>query len=266
MIKKTISIVLVLVFICDVCQPQNIKDVIEKQKQEEIQKKQAAEKQRQQEEQQRQAAERQKQNIYLDAIASAEKNYNLKQYEQAKRDYQRALEIRPENAASLNPKIAEIDRLIIDKQYQDAISSAETNFTFKSYSQAKENYRAALKLKPENAAIINPKIDEIDILIKDEKYNETIASAENKYNRKQYEQAKQDYKSALAIKPENSSTINSKIQQIDRLQREEEIKRAEERQKAKNKETAKQVFVVIGVVAVLVLVGIFYKSPEEGTN
>jgi len=49
---------------------------------------------------------------YQTAIESAQKNFNQRQYKQAKLDYITAREIKPENAAFINEIIAEIDLLI----------------------------------------------------------------------------------------------------------------------------------------------------------
>ena len=114
------------------CLSQNLRDEIERQKQQEQQEQQAAEqrkqrereaaerqrqeaeKQRQQEEERQKVAQEQKQQElnqrYQNAIKSAESNFSQKNYEQAKQDYLKALELKPENAVSINPKIAEIEK------------------------------------------------------------------------------------------------------------------------------------------------------------
>jgi tetratricopeptide (TPR) repeat protein len=106
---------------------------------------------------------------YNNAITSAEKNFEQKQYVQAKQDYKTALDIKPENAASINPKIVKIDEILQqqeeaerERKYQDAIESAQRNFNQRKYVQAEQDYKTALKLKPENATFINSKIAEID--------------------------------------------------------------------------------------------------------
>jgi len=49
---------------------------------------------------------------YQNAIESAQKNFNQKNYAQAKQDYQNAIKIKPENADFINEIIDEIDKLI----------------------------------------------------------------------------------------------------------------------------------------------------------
>ena len=48
--------------------------------------------------------------LYQNAIASAQQNLDRKQYEQARQDFTTALNLKPEEAAAINPKIEEIDR------------------------------------------------------------------------------------------------------------------------------------------------------------
>jgi hypothetical protein len=54
----------------------------------------------------------------------------------------------------------------LEQRYQNAVSSAQSNFEQQKYAQAKRNYQTALAFKPENAASINPKIAEIDMMLR----------------------------------------------------------------------------------------------------
>ena len=161
--KRVLIILSAIIFSVSLCIAQsNIQEELERKKQQEKAQREAAERQRQATERQRQEAERQKETNYNHAIESAEKNFSHKKYAQAKQDYQTAVGIKPENAATINPKIEELDNLILEERYQQTIASAESNFNRKQYAQAKQDYRTALGMKPENASLINPKIDEID--------------------------------------------------------------------------------------------------------
>ena len=181
--KRVVITVIALIFSISFCMAQLGRE-LEAQKDREKREQQAAEEQRRRaEEQKRLEAQRQKEAeeqrlrelelLYQNTIASAERNFTQRQYTQAKQDYITALELKPENAASINPKIDEIDRIILDeekksaeaereRQYQEAIASAERNFSRQQYEQAKQDYRTALAIKPENAAYVNSKIAEID--------------------------------------------------------------------------------------------------------
>ena len=136
---KKVVITAFLAFLCILfCEAQGIRQGIEQQQQRETQQQQAveerrrreqqaAEEQRVREEQQRQAAEErrlyeeQQQQAaeeerlrdvelrYQNSIASAERNFNQRQFVQARQDYLTAIELKPESAALFNARIAEID-------------------------------------------------------------------------------------------------------------------------------------------------------------
>ena len=106
---------------------------------------------------------------YENAISSAQSNFSQKKYAQAKKDYETALGLKPENAAFINSKIAEIDNLVHqqeeaerERKYQDLITSAQRKLNQRQFAQAKQDYEAALKLKPENLSFIDMKMVEIE--------------------------------------------------------------------------------------------------------
>jgi len=111
--------------------------------------------------------------------------------------------------------------------YQKAITSAQRNLEFERYELAREDYLTALRLKPENDAYINEQINKIESLVALEKrkreaaererlYQEAIASAERNIKQGQYEHAKDDYRDAIGLKPENRDLINRKIAELDK--------------------------------------------------
>jgi len=61
-----------------------------------------------------------------------------------------------------------------DAAYNDAIASAQRNVEYEFYELAKQDYRRAIEIKPDNKSFINRKIAEIDKLIADEKETESI--------------------------------------------------------------------------------------------
>ena len=111
------------------------------------------------------------------------------------------------------------------------------------------------------------------------RYDRIIKSAKNYFDEKNYVAAKEDYLKALEIKPENSSLINPKISEIDRLIREEkrlqeeENKRlieeknrqAKEREKAqRKKERPEKLKRAAYVIAGIVLVGVVIYGAIKG--
>jgi len=191
--------------------------------------------------------------LYNSRIESAENNFKQQKYELAIQDYRKAIEIKPQNAASINQKIDQIKKIVRDKKeaaekerealegkYKDLILLAESNFEQQEYGLAKQNYQEAIKLKPENSTSLNKKINEIDTKIREiEKevielnYKTVIASAERNFDRQQYEQAKQNYQEAIKLKPENTDSINQIIKGIDKkIQELADAKRDDDYKKA----------------------------------
>ena len=223
--KRVVIIVITLIFSVSFCMAQNdnLKNIIENENN-----RKAAEQQK------IQAQKRQQDAAYNGAIASAERNFEQERYELAKQDYRKAIEIKPENKSLINKKIAEIDKLIADaikaeqeRKYQEAIKSAQRNIEQERYELAGEDYLTALGIKPENADFINEQIGKIGSMIALEKkkreaaererlYNEAIASAERNIKQGQYEHAKDDYRDAIGLKPENAAFVNQKIAELDR--------------------------------------------------
>jgi len=171
--KRIIITLSAVIFSISLCIGQTLQQEAERHRQIEAQQKQTlkeeAERHRQIEAQQQAARKRELEQRYQNAIASAESNFNQRKFEEAKQNYKTALDIKPENAASINPKIAKIDEILQQQEeaereskYQDAIASAQSNFNQRKYAQAKQNYKTALDLKPENATFINSKIAEIE--------------------------------------------------------------------------------------------------------
>ena len=108
--KKTVFTILTLLFSISFCHAQNIREAMDEQKRREEQ--QAIEAQKHREAQQSRALEQQ----YENYIISAQKNYNNRNYSQAKIDYLNALEVKPQNAAVINDRIYEIEKRITEKE------------------------------------------------------------------------------------------------------------------------------------------------------
>jgi len=221
--KRVITVTALLIFSISFCMAQNIRDQVDKQKQIEAQQQQAIKekKQREAEAQQRakeaeEARVRQLEQNYKNAIESAEKNVEQKRYELAKQDYLTAKELKPENATLINKQLEKIDGLIAAEKrereaaerenlYKETLASAQKNVDQKKYTQAQEDYKSALKQKPENADFINQKLAEI----------EKPAMIQSYYNRgntsfeqNRYEEALGYFKQAYQLDPQNSIYLN----------------------------------------------------------
>lgn len=169
-----------LMFSITFCMAQNLQDAIRVQQQQQQREQQAAEQQKQaaaeqqqrEAQQQRAADEQRKRELelrYQNLIESAEKKFEQQQLEQAKQEYILALEIKPENAASISSKIEEIDMLISQNEaaeselnYQKTIELAQSSFEKRQFTLAMQQFIAARDIKPEEAVFINSKISEIE--------------------------------------------------------------------------------------------------------
>ena len=232
--KRVLITVTILFFSTSFCVAQNLKQEAEKEKErKEMEQRAIREKQQQQEV------------AYQNAIESAQRNVEQQHYEQAKANYKTALGIKPEKSAFIKSEIDKIDKLIAAKEaeeretkYAAAITSAQRNVEYNRYELAREDYLIALRLKPENADYLNEQIENIDRFIADkiEKENqriaaqkreqevaererlylEAIASAERNAKQGRYEHAKDDYRDARNLKPENAAFVNQKIADLDK--------------------------------------------------
>ena len=93
-------------------------------------------------------------------------------------------------------------------------------FNEKKYVEAKNSYNQALGVKPTEAYPKN-RIGEIELILasikaNEEKYSTLIASADTKFNNKDYENSKSEYTQASLIKP-NESYPKQRIAEIDAI-------------------------------------------------
>lgn len=213
-------------------------------------------------------AEKQKNEKYQALIAAADKDFTAKSYDTALKNYNDALSIKPNETYPKN-KITEINNLLSEiakkkaeeekamlalkdkeEKYKALITSADKNFTSKSYEDAKQNYTQALTVKPEEQYPKN-KIEEIDQILADikakkaaeeaanaelvalnEKYNNLIKAADNDFKTANYKEAKIKYYDASALKKDEQYP-KDKINEITKLladlaQQSEEKRLAEE--------------------------------------
>ena len=157
---------------------------------------------------------------YDETIASADRLFNLKYYENAKQDYQKASGIKPDEDYPI-VKIKEIDEILIVKnEFDGLIAEADEFYMSKNFESAKSKYQAALKIYPAESY---PKgmIDKINISLnalkdKDELYQKAIADADEFFNSKDYTNSVKEYENASNIKPDEQYP-KQKIQEVNDL-------------------------------------------------
>jgi tetratricopeptide (TPR) repeat protein len=155
--------------------------------------------------------------------------YVLKNYINAKFNYQQALKVKP-NESYPKDMIAKADNLIsgqeanskaMEEAYQAALSEADKFYAGKEYDKAKTGYQNALGIKPDEQ-YPKDKIKEIDAIYatldklkqQDKQYLDIIAAADKLLADKAYQPAKIQYQSALKLKPEEKYP-KDRIAEID---------------------------------------------------
>ncbi|MFH2144330.1 MAG: hypothetical protein ABIJ97_18025, partial [Bacteroidota bacterium] len=170
---------------------------------------------------------------YEKLIQTADNYFNAANYNVAKTDYQSASKLKPteqypkdkiaECDKLLAEKIANEEKMALEKNYQDAITKADANFTKKLYAEAKTLYSTASGLKP-SEQYPKDKIAEIDKILgdqlaateKEKAYKDAILKADGQFTRKEYNEAKSSYNTASGLKP-SEQYPKDKIAAIDKI-------------------------------------------------
>lgn len=159
---------------------------------------------------------------YHKAIALSDSLFAIKDYQNALINYQ--------NASKLNPleiypkeKIIEINNLIKnikinESKYQATITLADKYYKLNDFEKAKTLYEDALILNPQ-AQYPKDRLTEIrkisgNLFSVDSAYNSAISSADSAFLNRNYKKAKEYYKKASEIKP-NEQYPKNKIQKIE---------------------------------------------------
>lgn len=185
---------------------------------------------------------------YKRSIAAADKAFLDKDYELAKTSYNLALETKPADAYARG-KIAAIEKIqediaiqesqaalkALNDRYEAATAEADKAFANKDYATAKAGYEKAIDLipnKPYPASqlqLIKRKEYEQAELEKTEKYNGLISLGDKAFASKSYESAKDYFKKALEVKPDE----NYPKKQIDIINDPSELERIGKRDELK---------------------------------
>jgi tetratricopeptide (TPR) repeat protein len=198
---------------------------------------------------QKAAAEQAKKKQYDESVAKADALKSTKDYANARLEYNRALQIYPEE---LYPKqqIAEIDRILKEQEqamadrkarennYNMAISRADGFFRLEEYEKAKAEYNSALLIMPDEL-YPSQRIGEIDRILqaemkaradakaRDDAYNSSVGRADNLFAQKKYTEARSAYTEALSYKSD-ATYPKEQISRIDDLMAQQEsIRQAE---------------------------------------
>ncbi|WP_319228227.1 hypothetical protein [Draconibacterium orientale] len=168
---------------------------------------------------------------YNDAIARADELFAAESYEEARNEYRTALDIKPEEAYA-QQRIDEIGNVLaqlsaVQKAYEDAVAEADREFRGESWEAAIAAYNTAKQAKSDET-YPDEQLAKIDSIVstrerfareeaeaeaarlaaiqaeKDKNYNEAIARADELFTTENYEGARNEYRAALDIKPEEA--------------------------------------------------------------
>ncbi len=164
-------------------------------------------------------------------VDEADQLYKQKDYEAARKKYEAALEMSPDDKQiqkridDINDRIGKDER--IDDLYNQTIAQADALMLQGKMDEAKQLYAGASKLKPQEQ-YPKQKVNEIDSklamnnaaeqakLATDSKYNGLVAQANAAYTSKNYAQAKQFYQMAAEVKP-GEAFPGSRISELNTL-------------------------------------------------
>ncbi len=160
-------------------------------------------------------------------IAGGDKLLKADKLTEARVEYQKALDITPNNAYA-RQKMQEAEKILADRKasqdnYDKVIEQADQYYINRDFANAQAKYAEALKAKPgaryPTEMLEKTKSGEAQVQTSDERYNVAIGSADNLLAGGNYEAAAISYKSALEIKP-NEAYPKTKLAEIDKLVKE----------------------------------------------
>lgn len=168
---------------------------------------------------------------YLRLIAAADVSFNKKEYDVAKSKYKSALSLKS-NESYPKQKILEIDNILAElannkNAYDIAIARADNNFNSDNWPEAKVDYQLALSIFPKEQ-YPQTRLNEIENKLlslknaddqkkaREKAYNDAIIKGNALFTEKRYQESKNSFSQALAVKP-NETYPKQKISEIDRI-------------------------------------------------
>jgi tetratricopeptide (TPR) repeat protein len=160
---------------------------------------------------------------YSDAIIQADQLLASKDYDGAIKAYEAALQLKPgeqypkDKIAGINAeKDAIVKQQLLDKQYSDAIASADKFMAAKDYQNALTSYQTALNLKPgeqypaQKAAEATSAMGELEAAraALEKQYNDAIAKGDQSMAAGDYDNAIASYEAASKVKPSENYPVD----------------------------------------------------------
>jgi tetratricopeptide (TPR) repeat protein len=177
---------------------------------------------------------------YEETLAGADRLFNLKYFENARKEYEKALNAKPDEDYPA-AQIKEIDKILVQKnEFDHLVQLADDAYGNRDLEAAKANYQAALKIYP-NENYPKTMIDKVNTLLtssssKDELYQKSITEADKFLSSKDYTNALKEYENASALKPaeqypaQKIEEVNALIEKIsgDELEYNRSVQRGEQ--------------------------------------
>jgi hypothetical protein len=180
-----------------------------------------------------QSSAAEKEALYKDYMAKGTLSQSAKSYEMALSHYQNALSVK-ENDQIAKDKIAEVQQILDNianaaksetdrkNQFDALILAADQSFSSESYLDAKSNYEKALVIDG-TSLYAKKQIEECekrqrlkDLSAADSEYNAIIKSADDFFNIKSYDKAREDYNRAVGMRPTDEYPKN-RLKEIDAI-------------------------------------------------
>lgn len=165
---------------------------------------------------------------YQAVIDRADKAFKAKEWDGARSAYENALSKRPEESypsdqlKAIETAIADESKAKANEFYDGLIANGDKAFRDKDWDAARNAYRDALGMRPNEAHPTN-QLKEIDNIIasdaqakRDAEYQDFIATADKAFKDESFDAAKSAYNNALQVKPEEGYP-NDQIAEIDRI-------------------------------------------------
>ena len=171
--------------------------------------------------------------LYKDYITKGNLSQNAKNYEQALSHFENALSVK-ENDQTAKDKIAELQQILDDianaskneieskNKFNSYIISADQAFEATNFNEAKLNYEKALVIDP-SSIYAEKQIEEsikrqrlTDLSAAETEYASLIKTADDFFNMKSYDRAKEKYSNAQILRPLDEYPLK-KLKEIDAI-------------------------------------------------
>ncbi len=199
------------------------------------------------------AIQREKDSLYNAAVASADGFFNGEDFENARTAYRSALEVKPEETYpqqqidKIGAKLTELaaaqkEQEVLERNYGNAIRTADKFFDEKNFTAAKNSYLKASGIKP-GEEYPAQRLTEIEGILQQQKtdddYRQVILAADGYFKTQSYSEAKQEYSKALVLKP-GEEYPQSQVNKIDDLLTAEQQRITAEQEAARDMERRRE--------------------------